>query len=76
MTQSITPDRPADSEELHMSMPDVPTEDALPEGVDSGRTEELSPEEYGGLSVEDDPEGTVDPGDLAGGADDSDEDVS
>jgi hypothetical protein len=59
-----------------MSMPDVPAEDALPEGVDSGGTENLSPDEYGGLSIEDDPEGTVDPGDLAGGADEDDQDVS
>ena len=34
------------------------------------------PEEYGGLSVEDDPQGTVDPAELAGTADESDEDVS
>lgn len=30
----------------------------------------------GGLTVEDDPEGTVDPADLAGTASDDDEDVS
>jgi hypothetical protein len=34
------------------------------------------PEEYGALSVEDDPQGTVDPADVAGTADESDEDVS
>jgi hypothetical protein len=34
------------------------------------------PEQYGGLSVEDDPQGTVDPADVAGTADESDEDVS
>jgi hypothetical protein len=34
------------------------------------------PGEYGGLSVEDDPQGTVDPADVAGTADESDEDVS
>jgi hypothetical protein len=33
------------------------------------------PDEYGGLSVEDDPDGTVDPGELAGTASESDEDV-
>lgn len=59
-----------------MSIPDVPAEDVLPEGVDPGQSEELTPEEYGGLSIEDDPEGTVDPGELAGGADENDEDVS
>ena len=32
--------------------------------------------EIGNLTVEDDPEGTVDPSDLAGTASDSDEDVS
>ncbi|HEY5846966.1 MAG TPA: hypothetical protein VIT42_09285 [Microlunatus sp.] len=31
-------------------------------------------EDLGSLTVEDDPEGTVDPGELAGGADDSDAD--
>ena len=59
-----------------MSMPDVPAEDALPEGVDSGGTEDLSPDEYGSLSIEDDAEGTVDPGELAGGAGEDDADVS
>jgi hypothetical protein len=34
------------------------------------------PEEYGSLSVEDDPEGTIDPAEIAGTADESDEDVS
>lgn len=58
-----------------MPIPDVPAEDAPPEGVDSGDTEDLSPDQYGSLSIEDDPEGTVDPGELAGGADQNDEDV-
>lgn len=58
-----------------MPISDVPAENAPPEGVDSGATEDLSPDEYGGLSIEDDPEGTVDPGELAGGADENDEDV-
>ena len=31
--------------------------------------------DLGGLSIEDDPEGTVDPADLAGTASDDDEDV-
>ena len=34
------------------------------------------PDEYGSLSVEDDPAGTTDPAELAGTADESDEDVS
>lgn len=33
-------------------------------------------EQLGGLTVEDDPEGTVDPADLAGSADEDDADVS
>jgi hypothetical protein len=32
-------------------------------------------EEYGSLTVEDNPEGTVDPADLAGSADQSDDEV-
>jgi hypothetical protein len=32
-------------------------------------------DEYGSLTVEDNPEGTVDPGDLAGTADESDAEV-
>jgi hypothetical protein len=32
-------------------------------------------EEYGSLTVEDDPEGTVDPADLAGTANESDDEV-
>ncbi len=38
--------------------------------------DQTDPEEYGSLTVEDDPEGTTDPADLAGTADESDEDVS
>jgi hypothetical protein len=34
------------------------------------------PEQYGSLSVEDDPQGTIDPAEVAGTAADSDEDVS
>lgn len=34
------------------------------------------PAEFGGLTVEDDPEGTVDPSELAGTAQEDDEDVS
>ena len=33
-------------------------------------------EEYGSLTVEDNPEGTVDPAELAGTADDSDDEVA
>ena len=43
------------------------------EGDDAGAPTE--PEEYGSLSVEDDPTGTIDPAELAGTADESDEDV-
>ncbi len=39
-------------------------------------TDGADSQEYGSLSVEDDPEGTVDPADLAGTADESDEDAS
>jgi hypothetical protein len=60
-----------------MSIPNVPEEGAEPEGVEpSADTDMKDPDQYGSLSVEDDPEGTVDPGELAGGADESDEDVS
>jgi hypothetical protein len=34
------------------------------------------PDQYGSLSVEDDSQGTIDPADVAGTADESDEDVS
>ena len=50
------------------------------ESVEPGAVPESSglrdPDEYGSLTVEDDAGGTVDPGDLAGGADETDEDVS
>lgn len=46
------------------SIPDTPSEET-----------ELSTEEYGSLSIEDDPDGTVDPADLAGTADESDHDL-
>jgi hypothetical protein len=42
-----------------------------------GATGEMNdPDEYGSLSVEDDPSGTTDPAELAGTAEESDEDVS
>ena len=47
-------------------------ESAPDQATDGG---DLSADEYGSLSVEDDPEGTVDPGDLAGTADESDHDL-
>jgi hypothetical protein len=60
-----------------MSIPNVPDEGAQPEGAEpSPETDLTDPDEYGSLSVEDDPNGTVDPGELAGGADETDEDVS
>jgi len=48
--------------------------DQTPEQTED--TEERTPtgaEEYGSLTVEDDPEGTVDPADVAGTADESDD---
>lgn len=36
-------------------------------------TEATEPEDFGTLTTEDDPDGTVDPGDLAGTADESDD---
>jgi hypothetical protein len=60
-----------------MSNPNVPDEGAQSEGAEpSPGTDMSDPDEYGSLSVEDDPDGTVDPGELAGGADATDEDVS
>jgi len=60
-----------------MSNPNVPDDGDQPGGAEPGRgTDMTDPEEYGSLSVEDDPGGTVDPGELAGGADETDEDVS
>jgi hypothetical protein len=52
-------------------------EGELPEPSDQGEDtgSVRDPEEYGSLSVEDDPQGTVDPADVAGTADESDEDV-
>ena len=50
-------------------------DDAQPiEGDDTGAVTE--PEEYGSLTVEDDPQGTIDPAELAGTADEGAEDIS
>ena len=51
---------------------DRPVEDTA--GQDTGG-DMTDPGEYGSLSVEDDPAGTTDPAELAGTADESDEDV-
>ncbi len=53
-----------------MSTPDIdsPGEDDI--------TTVDQPDEFGGLTVEDDPDGTVDPSELAGTAQDDDADVS
>jgi hypothetical protein len=60
--------------ELECSMSSPTFDDSAPvEGNDTGAPTE--PEEYGSLSVEDDPTGTIDPADLADTADESDEDV-
>jgi hypothetical protein len=57
-----------------MSNPNPPDDD---QAADAGTGGDMTdPDEYGSLSVEDDPDGTVDPGELAGGADETDEDVS
>ena len=52
----------AEREEQHVS-----------EQTSTPEPEDLDPEEYGGLTVEDDPEGTVDPSELAGTAEEEDE---
>jgi hypothetical protein len=44
--------------------------------VDDPTGEVSDTEDYGSLTVEDDPSGTTDPAELAGTADESDEDVS
>ena len=55
-----------------MSTPTL--DDAQPiEGDDTGAPGE--PEDFGSLTVEDDPSGTVDPAELADTASESDEDV-
>jgi hypothetical protein len=59
---------------LEFSMSTPTFDDAQPvEGDDTGAPTE--PEEFGSLSVEDDPGGTIDPADLADTASESDEDV-
>ena len=59
-----------------MSNPNVP-DDAAAEGAEpTGDADLTDPAEYGSLSIEDDPDGTVDPGELAGGAGEDDADVS
>lgn len=62
----VRTDRP---ERSNMTAPEVDQPDDEIETVGD-------PAEFGGLSVEDDPEGTVDPSELAGTAQDEDEDVS
>jgi hypothetical protein len=57
-----------------MSNPNSPDDDQADDAGTGG--DMTDPDEYGSLSVEDDPDGTVDPGELAGGADETDEDVS
>lgn len=50
------------------------SEPTAPDAPDA-EGELLSTEEYGSLTVEDDPDGTVDRAELAGTADESDHDV-
>lgn len=56
-----------------MSEPTRP--DHAPDDAPDAQGEALSTEEYGSLSIEDDPDGTVDGAELAGTADDSDHDL-
>lgn len=59
-----------------MSISSPPADNDLPEGGAPGTETLPDSEEYGSLSIEDDPEGTIDPGELAGGASEDDADVS
>jgi hypothetical protein len=53
-----------------------PMSEQTPEQIENDeQSTPMSVEEYGSLSVEDNPDGTVDPADLAGTADESDADV-
>jgi len=45
------------------------------QAADDAQGEELSTEEYGSLTVEDDPDGTIDGSELAGTAEESDHDL-
>jgi hypothetical protein len=51
------------------------SEPSAPDGASDESETELSTEEYGSLTVEDDPDGTVDPTELAGTADSDDHDL-
>ena len=55
-----------------MSTQNFDDDPSVPDTTD----EPTDPEEYGSLTVEDNPEGTTDPAELAGTAGESDEDVS
>jgi hypothetical protein len=59
-----------------MSISSPPADDDQPEGETPGAETQPDTGGYGSLSIEDDPEGTVDPGELAGGASEDDADVS
>jgi hypothetical protein len=54
-------------------MSDTTPEDAAPNQPPGDS--DLSAEEYGSLTIEDDPDGTVDPAELANTADESDHDL-
>ncbi|MBA3527837.1 MAG: hypothetical protein H0T91_00690 [Propionibacteriaceae bacterium] len=54
-------------------MSQQPPDQAVPRG--EGEDSDLNADEYGGLTVEDDPGGTVDPAELAGTAKPSDAEV-
>lgn len=44
-------------------------------GAQGDADDPMDREEYGGLSLEDDPQGTVDPAELAGTASEDDDDI-
>ncbi len=61
---------------MSSSSPEPDGTETEPTGPDESGATGPSDPAIGGLTVEDDPEGTVDPADLAGTASDDDEDVS
>jgi hypothetical protein len=50
--------------------------DQTPEQTEDEQGTPTGADEYGSLTVEDNPDGTVDPADLAGTANESDDDVA
>ena len=56
-------------------MSESTTPDHAPDDAPDAQGEMLSTEEYGSLTIEDDPDGTLDGAELAGTADESDHDL-